>query len=299
MSFERKDLTFDSENTDCAAWLYLPAEPRPHPVVVMAHGFAGERAWRLPAYAERFADAGIASFLFDYRNFGDSAGEPRNLIAPKRHCEDWANAVEYVRERPEIDSSRLGLWGTSLSGGHVLRTAARSGDISALVCQVPFSDGPRTAMNVMAQGGVKYAYGALSSGVKDVLRLLVGAEPYYIPVVADPGEFALMNTPGAREGVERIIPAGCDWENRCPARIALTFPLYRPIVWAERVEAPVLVQWASQDKLIPANTTRNLVDRLQTVEHECYEMNHFEGYVGDLFRRIVAEQIEFLKKTLR
>ena len=46
----------------------------------MAHGFSGVREQRLDAYAERFAQAGLAVLVFDYRHFGASGGEPRQLL---------------------------------------------------------------------------------------------------------------------------------------------------------------------------------------------------------------------------
>ena len=82
LSFTRIDHTFISEGKKCGAWLYLPAGVSKPPVVVMAHGFGGQRWMRLPAYAERFAQRGMAVFVFDYRGFNDSEGEPRNYINP-------------------------------------------------------------------------------------------------------------------------------------------------------------------------------------------------------------------------
>ena len=77
----------------------------------------------------------------DYRNFGDSEGEPRNLIKPSRHLEDWQSAINYARSLESIDNKRLALWGTSLGGGHVIVTAAKTSGISAIVVQIPFVDG--------------------------------------------------------------------------------------------------------------------------------------------------------------
>ena len=82
---EREDLTFPSGEDTCAAWLYRPdGAEGPVPCIVMAHGFTATREDRLPAYAERFAAAGMAVLLFDYRHFGDSTGEPRR--DPRRPC---------------------------------------------------------------------------------------------------------------------------------------------------------------------------------------------------------------------
>jgi len=140
---KRIDADFVSKGLKCAAWLYLPEGAARPPVVVMAHGFAAERSFGLPAFAERFAEKGLAVLLFDYRNFGDSEGEPRNLVSPKRHLEDWRAAIAHARSLEAVDGTRLGLWGTSFSGGHVLVSAARDKGVRAVVAQVPFVDGFR------------------------------------------------------------------------------------------------------------------------------------------------------------
>jgi predicted acyl esterase len=80
---------------------------------VMAYCFAGTRDARMPAYAERFVAADFAVLLFDYRHFGASDGEPRQLISVRRQLEDYANAIAFARSLPWIDQTRIALWGTS------------------------------------------------------------------------------------------------------------------------------------------------------------------------------------------
>ena len=63
------------------------------PGVVLAHGWTGVREQRLDAYAERFAGAGLAALVFDYRHFGASSGEPRQLLDVKRELADWQAAI--------------------------------------------------------------------------------------------------------------------------------------------------------------------------------------------------------------
>src|SRR5881392_1074888 len=86
---QRSDVTFQSGGTRCAAWLYRPAENggSPTPCVILAHGFTGVRDQRLDAYAERFAEAGLTALVLDYRYFGDSDGEPRQLLDIRRQLE--------------------------------------------------------------------------------------------------------------------------------------------------------------------------------------------------------------------
>src|SRR5207244_4307829 len=111
------------------------------PCVVLAHGWTGIREARLDAYAERFAVAGMAALVFDYRHFGASEGEPRQLLDIRRQLEDWAAAIAYARTLEGVDPERIALWGSSFSGGHVVETAACDRRIGAGVGQVPFVGG--------------------------------------------------------------------------------------------------------------------------------------------------------------
>ena len=90
----------------------MPEGAGPHPCVVMAHGFSAVREQRLDAYAERFAAAGLAVLVFDYRHFGASQGEPRQLlsIAPPagRLARRRGPRAQSAGGRPEA-RSRLGL----------------------------------------------------------------------------------------------------------------------------------------------------------------------------------------------
>src|SRR5271157_1114103 len=97
---ERRDVYFPSGSDRCHAWLYLPTPSElgdPPPVLVMAHGLGGVKTLRLGAFAERFHAAGYACLVFDYRHFGDSGGEPRELLSIRRQREDWQAAVAFTR----------------------------------------------------------------------------------------------------------------------------------------------------------------------------------------------------------
>jgi len=113
----------------------------------------------LHQYASRFAAAGIAAFVIDYRTFGGSDGEPRNWISPKRHLQDWRSAIAYVKETLAadgvVDGGKLGLWGTSYGGGHALVMAGELRDnVSAVVAQVPFLDGKEALQRVYKAKGL-------------------------------------------------------------------------------------------------------------------------------------------------
>ena len=97
------------------------------PCVVLAHGFGGTVDSGLMPYAERFAAAGLDALAFDYRHFGASAGEPRQLVSVPRQLEDYAAAIAFARGLDGVDPDRIVVWGTSFSGGHVVEVAVADG----------------------------------------------------------------------------------------------------------------------------------------------------------------------------
>jgi len=297
-SVNRIDADFESCETRCAAWLFLPeaseAAARP-PIVVMAHGFGGQREMRLPAFAERFASRGLAALVFDYRCFGDSDGEPRNLIDPRRHLADWRAAIEHAISLPRVDGGRLALWGTSFSGGHVLAVGSKVPGISAIVSQIPFVGfDPRSAsmpLHRMAR--------AVFAGLRDLARAARGASPYYVPIAGPPEEFALLNTADTLEAFQVLVPPDSSWQNRAPARILFQMNRYRPLRDAAQIEAPVLLIAAEQDSLIPIQGVEAASKQIPNCEYvPLAGTGHFEPYTGEVFERVVEREAEFLRKHL-
>ena len=142
------DVEFQSNGTTVRAHLYLPEGDGPHPVVVMAGGWCYVKELVQPEYARIFASAGVAALVFDYRGFGASDGEPRQHIDPWAQVEDYKNAITAAETRAELDSERIGIWGISYSGGHVLIVGASDPRVRCIVSNIPVVDGWTTMKRV-------------------------------------------------------------------------------------------------------------------------------------------------------
>lgn len=291
---DRVDLTIPSGTTTLAAWHYRPDGTGPHPTVLLAHGFGGIRAARLDAYAERFAAAGLAAIVFDYRHFGDSGGHPRQLLSVGRQLADWRAALDHARRMSDVDPDRIALWGTSFSGGHVVVTAAADHDVAAVVAQVPLADGLRTVLRLPPRSLVKVT----GAAVADLARSAVGRGPVAIPLVGPDGSAAAMPTAQAREGYPRLF-AGLEHDDHVLARIGLRVPTYRPVTHARRVVCPLLVQAGEHDDLTPASAARTMADRAPLGQFTQRPTGHFDPYFPPWFDDVVAEQVEFLTGHLR
>jgi pimeloyl-ACP methyl ester carboxylesterase len=290
----REDVRFRSGDDECAAWLYRPESPDGAVAcVVLAHGFAGTRQARLDAFAERFADAGYAALVFDYRYHGDSGGEPRLLIDIGRQRDDWRAALAYARGLEGVDPKRIVAWGTSFSGGHVIELAAAGEPVAALIAQGPFTSGPA----VLRSAGFAHNNRLGLAGMRDVLASLRGGS-HPIAVVARPGETGAMTSPDALPGYLALIPPDYDWPNRFLPRGTMSLPLQRPYAKAKRVTAPLLVQVLTDDVVTPPGPSRKAAASAPRGELIEYPGGHFDIYVGETFERAVSDQIAFMDRVV-
>src|SRR6266404_3238977 len=115
------------------AWLYLPEGPGPHPAVVMAHGIGAIKAGGLAPFAERFRAEGFVAIAFDYRNFGGSGGQPREVLSVPRQRADYSTVIGWAAEQPYIDARRIIAWGTSFAGMHVVELAVSDTRLAAAI----------------------------------------------------------------------------------------------------------------------------------------------------------------------
>src|SRR5499433_995397 len=147
----RKDIEFKTEDgITLRGWHYLPEKRTGKvPTIVMAHGFSAVKEMYLDSYAEVFAHAGLGALVFDNRNFGASDGEPRQEIDPWAQVRDYRHAITYARTRPEVDRERIGIWGSSYSGGHVLVVGAIDRRVKCVVAQVPLASGHDNARRII------------------------------------------------------------------------------------------------------------------------------------------------------
>ena len=288
------NVQFQSHGTRCCGRLFLPENRERPPVVVMGHGLGAQQDFRLPAFADRFVQRDLAVFTFDYRHWGESAGEPRHLLLPRRQLQDWRAALAYVRSLKQVDGERLGIWGSSFGGAHVIHVAAEDHGIRAVVSQVLAAD----TLSAVRGFGPGYMLKSTGLALLDSLRGLLGMAPLYMPVVGRPGETAVLNTAECWEGYLGLVPENSTWQNRIAARSVLHLPFYRAVKVAHRVTAPTLLMGGIDDSLVAIEDIRILAGRLPGAELREYPCNHFAPYYPPMFETFVAAQAAFLATHL-
>ncbi|WP_063064555.1 alpha/beta hydrolase [Nocardia violaceofusca] len=293
-SFTRQDVYFSSGDTTCAAWLYLPTGVTSPPVAVLGHGLGATREMRLDAFAERFATAGIACLVFTYRHFGDSGGQPRQLLSITRQLADWDAAIEYVKARRDLDTTRIAVWGSSFGGGHAITVASRHPELRAAVAQCPFTDGLASALAL----GPIASLELMPVLARDLAAAATGRAPVTLPLAAPPGSPALMSAPDALPGYRALIPEGTTFVNEAAARVIPSIAAYRPGRSAKKVTMPILFCVSNNDTVTPPAQTLRYAKTAPRGEVKTYDAGHFDFYLGDAFEALVTDQIEFLTRHL-
>ncbi|CAA0110430.1 putative protein [Zhongshania aliphaticivorans] len=295
----RLDVDFDSNGTRCSAWHYLSQSPeKSAPCIVMAHGLGGTRECGLAPYAERFSAEGYHVFVFDYRHFGDSDGQPRQLLKVDYQLADWRAAIAYARQLDGVNPEQIILWGTSFSGGHVLSIAAEDHRLAAVSAQGPMVDGRAASLEILKYAGPLHLGKLSSFGIIDQLRGTLGLTPSYIPLIAKPGKLAAMSSHDALDGYHAITNPG--WRNEMSARTVLVLSLYRPISNAKKIRCPSLIQVCTNDTVAPAKSAIKMAKRMPTTATlKCYDIGHFDIYTGENFDTGITDQLTFYQTALQ
>lgn len=294
-------VSFDSGGVRCAG-VHLSGgsddfadEDGRRPCVVLANGIGGTVDSGLLPFVERFAAAGVDALAFDYRHFGLSDGEPRQLLSIPRQLEDYAAAIAFARSLDGVDPDRIVAWGSSYAGGHVVAVAVSDGRLAAVISQVPNMDGRAALINIAHYAGLGHLAKCVLTGVCDVAASLRGRPPITIPLVAAPGNVGTMTSPDAEPGYRAI--AGPTWRNEVAARVALRTATYRPGLQANRLPCPILVQIADRDAVAPVKAAQDAAWRATgRAEVHTYPIGHFDIYLGEPFERAITDQLHFLRR---
>ena len=295
------DLSFPSDGETCAAW-HLAGEgdafasDRGRPCVVMATGMGLTKDSGLLPFAEAFAGAGLDSLLFDYRGFGESGGEPRQLASPPRHRADLRAAVAFARGLDGVDPGRIVLWGWSWGATHSIRVASEDPEpIAALITVTPEADGIGTLRHLARQTSPMQALRLTARGLGDLVGAARGRGPELIPLVGPPGSLAALTTTDSESGYKGL--AGPSWRNEVAARVSIA-EVFNTVRTAGRLRCPILIQAGQSDTISAPDTARKLAWQAKGyAEMREYPGSHFDLLLGERDRAIEHE-LHFLRRHL-
>ena len=295
---ERIDVEFPAtDGTTLTAWLFRPTSTnRSFPAVTMAHGFSATRFHGLEPLAQAFAEAGFVVLLHDHRNFGGSGGHPRHDIDPWRQIEDWRQAISYLETLDYVDICRIGLWGTSYSGGHALVLGATDRRLRAIVSQVPAINGWETGLRRINPGAIA----ALEEFFNDDQRTQLRGEPPRTQklVDQDPNVPAQFHAPDLVKFFSQDVPSGM-WHNEITVQSSRRARMYEPGNWISRVSpTPLLIIAATHDTVAATDLVLTAYERaLEPKSLIFIPGGHFAAY-EEAFETASQAAIHWFKKHL-
>lgn len=293
----RKDITFISKGLRCSGWLYVPDELKTgvkSPAIVMVNGFTGVKEQILPDFAAKFVDAGFVTMVFDYRYFGDSEGEPRSQNFPLELVEDCRNAITWISDQPEVDSQRIGIWGTSYGGGLVLYVSTYDRRVKAVVSQVPFALSPeqrrtRNPENYDNMGKLL---------LRDrVVRYKTGVVNY-MKVVAPEGEPCVL--PGKEPYDEYMAGKQPNWRNQVTLESLEKMREFDPVSMVHMISpTPLLFIVAEKESFCPLDAVKAIYEKARNPKAmKTFPVFHFEMYKEPWISKAADEAIRWYKQYL-
>ena len=279
----RKDIEFKTEDgVTLRGWHYLPEGARGKtPTVVMAHGYSAVKEMYLDRFAEIFAAAGLACLVFDNRNFGESDGEPRQEIDPWLQVRDYRDAITFAETLESTDPDRIGIWGSSYSGGHVLVVGAIDRRVKCVVAQVPLISGHENARRLIRAdliAGFQQMFSA------DRRARYAGGAPAMVPVVTDDpaGAAALPTADSHAWFTETAKLRAPSWKNEVTLRSVELFMEYEPGAYIGFISpTPLMLVVALGDHLTVADQALSAYERaLEPKRLVTLPSGHFDAYVS-------------------
>ena len=291
---EERWISFFSEGSRLIGNLFLPAGMQPgeqRPGIVLCHGFTGVRQLMLPDYARRFAEAGFIALIFDYRGFGESEG-PKWRLLPLEQVDDIRNALTWLATQPEVDTQRMGLWGTSFGGAHVPYVAGVDTRVKAAVAQVGFDTGERFLLSVRSESERAELQRQLEKDRR--LRVIEGQGRRI-----DPFERALRN-PQASGFIGKALQSyphmRCllswqTWEKTLE---------YRPLDVVDKITPRALLLIAAEhDTICPPAGYQQLYERAgEPKKLIMLPISHYDIYVGPWFDESAKQAVEWFTAYL-
>jgi fermentation-respiration switch protein FrsA (DUF1100 family) len=280
----RNDIAFETEDgVTLRGWHFLPdGRAGRLPTIVMAHGFSAVKEMYLDRFAEAFAEAGLASVVFDNRNFGASDGTPRQEIDPWQQVRGYRDAITFAETLPQTDPARIGIWGSSYSGGHVLVVGAIDRRVKCVAAQVPLISGHENARRLVRADHIAGLHGMFAD---DRRARYAGKAPAMIPVVAeDPAAPSALPTPDSWTWfTETGRTRAPSWRNEVTLRSIEMFTEYEPGTYIGFVSpTPLLLVVALGDHLTVADQALAAYQRaLEPKRLVALKGGHFDAYVAD------------------
>ena len=244
--FRQSNVEFKTEDQiTLRGWLYSPKN-KPAPGIIMTHGFSALKEHYLAQFAEVFVKAGMFVLVYDHRNFGESEGSSPLEVDPELQVRDMRNAITFLQKTRGVNREKIGLWGSSLSAGHIITLAAKDKRVKAAVLQVPYVCGHHAYLKAKQPD----VWEIIQKKYERDRQKRVEGSPPAMTVVAtqNPLKAAIMTQPEAFEFFTSVP----HWQNQVTLKSLENVGNYSPIEVIDQVSIPLLFIIAADDSICPA-----------------------------------------------
>lgn len=287
-------VNFTSHGCNIAALLYKPEnfdQNSKYPAIVLCHGFAGFKEVLLPAYAEAFAKAGYIVLNFDYRGFGESEGE-RGRLVPKLQIEDIHSAINYVAGLDFVDSSKIGLWGTSYGGANAITAAAQNDLVKCLSAQLTFGNGERVITGDMSEEEKEKFIGMID---KMLAKKEKTGKEMMVPL------HKVLTDEQSKGFYERYSKEYDAFDIKIPFLTVNETMSHKPENYISDLKIPVLIVASDTDSVNPVEESHILYEKANNPKELMIleGISHYECYEGEPLQKILAKQIAWFDEYVK
>lgn len=247
-------VVFEGEGESLVGDLYRPVASgdRAAPAVVVAGSWCTVKEQMAGRYARGLAERGYVALAFDFRGYGESGGQPRDLESPEGKIRDIQDAVTYLRTAPGVAPDRIGALGICAGAGYIAGSATSDDRVRSLALVAPWlHDG---ALVETVYGGSEGVRERITAGEEALLRYRRTGEVDYVPAVSTTDQRAAMYGPFDYylDQNRGAIPA---WGNRFAVMAWPQWLCFDPIRFAPSITVPT-VMVHSEDGAIPDGARR-------------------------------------------
>lgn len=302
--FARQDISFNAEGALLNGWLYTPTSKKPsngYPVIVMAGGYATTKEFYTDDFAAKFASNGFAVLLYDHRGFGQSSGLPRYNVDPWVQIADYRNAITYASSIETLDPERIGIWGSSYSGGECIVVAATDRRVKTVVAQVPTIYSSLTAKRRV---NYKESEDAVLKRINDDrLQVMQGKDYELIPIFGSAESGAAYSTPDAIAWYSEAFKRAPHEEKMVVTLKSVDLSRgYNPGPFLPFVApTPILMVIGERDFIVGTDIQLEAFNNL-ALEHKKLHIvkgaGHFDVYTPPFFEEVSNVEMDWYKNNL-
>lgn len=293
-----EQVSFYSEGYKLSGYVRIPRTyNRKIPGIVCCHGYSAMIELYMQDIAERLSEAGYATLIFHHRGLGESEG-PRFRVIPQEQAEDVRNAVTYLQTRTEVDTDKIGLYGTSLGGANVVYAAAVDTRVKCVVSTGGIGDCERWLKSIRRP----WEWLQFRKQIEEdrTNRVLTGRSRY-----VDPHEILPLDPDAFKYLGEAVKSFGQKYESKgYPLETADRLLCYKPELVIDRISPrATLIIHVANDVVVPSEEAYSMYQKAKEpkkiviieadAHHDVYKFRN-----PAVFDKVMTTAIDWYKEYL-